>query len=42
MLSYMDKPKLTATSEETDLGIVTDSTIKIFAECVTAVKKCIN
>lgn len=29
MLSYTDKSKLIATSQETDLGIVTDSSIMI-------------
>lgn len=42
MLSYMDKSKLIATSQETDLGIIMDSTVKIFVECMAMVKKCIN
>lgn len=42
MRSYMDKSKLIATSQETDLSIVIDRPIKIFAECMAAVKKCIN
>lgn len=42
MRSYTDKSKLIATSQETDLGIVTGSPIKIFTECMAAVKKCIN
>ena len=42
MLSYTDKSKLIATSQETDLGIVTDSPINILTKCKAAVKKCIN
>lgn len=42
MHSYTDKSKLIATSQETDLGIVRGTTIKIFAECMAGAKKCIN
>lgn len=42
MLSYTDKSKLIASSQETDLGIVKGSSIKIFAECMIADKKYIN
>ena len=42
MLSYTDKSKLIATTQEVDLGIVKNSPIKIFAESRAAVKKYTN
>lgn len=42
MLSCTDISELITTSQEADLGIVTDSPIQIFIECMAVVKKCIN
>lgn len=42
MLSCADISELITTSQEADLGIVMDSPIEIFVECMAVVKKCIN